>query len=80
MLNDELVVRTTAALREHYDFVLVDGGDWGNSLVPRLAGHMDAIYLCVQANWSTEATARRAIRQLERTGVRVSGCVLLGVS
>ena len=79
-LNDELVNRATAALRSNYDFVLVDGGDWGNALVPRLANHMDAVYLCVQSQWTTETGAQRAVSQLRRSGVRLAGCVLSGAA
>ena len=64
--------------RRHFPFVVVDVGAWNAPATLPLAQHCDAAYIVIQLGITSREEARRAINQLQRSGVRVVGSVLTG--
>jgi hypothetical protein len=70
--------RAVTDCRSRFALTVVHGGPWQNAHLPGVAQTADAVYLVVRANVTEQETAKQALRQLDRPGVHVRGCIMAG--
>lgn len=81
LIGSEKMQRAITALREKFDFILLDMppiGDVSDALVA--SSLADGVLMVVRQNFDTRIAMREAVRQFEFVNARILGFVLNGVS
>ena len=77
LLEDSLFTELLEALKQRYDYVLVDSPPIGSVIdAAIIAKQCDGAVFVVESETTSHKFAKRALTQLEKTGCRILGAVL----